>query len=183
MRMGLCTVTTCVYTTWSLHFHIIQCHVTLYLSLVTGTTLISCIQRWRQPVGCPNVDFLMDDFWLTSLMFQANYHVFTLPFGPLPIYTWECLSLHLMCCVACMSVGWESGRRCTLFDKDHPLKNMKHGRLYLTANYLCYEQSSKQKDPESRFSIAIREISYVTKVGRDGKASSSTCNWQGWFKV
>ena len=72
---------------------------------------------------------------------------------------------HVLCR---MSVGWESGRRCTLFDKDHPLKNMKHGRLYLTANYLCYEQSSKQKDPESRFSIAIREISYVTKVGRQG---------------
>ena len=85
---------------------------------------------------------------------------------------WICIRDAYVCiwcfvCV-CVSVDWVSGRRCTLFDKDHPLKNRKHGRLYLTTNYLCYEQSAKQKDPESRFSIAIREISYAIKVSWHG---------------
>ncbi|XP_046839982.1 GRAM domain-containing protein 4-like [Xenia sp. Carnegie-2017] len=37
--------------------------------------------------------------------------------------------------------GWEEGWRASLMDKQKPLVNMKHGHLYLTQNYLCFERS------------------------------------------
>jgi len=39
------------------------------------------------------------------------------------------------------SSEWHEGRRCTLMDKENPLTSMKHGRLYLTPNYLCFERN------------------------------------------
>ena len=37
-----------------------------------------------------------------------------------------------------MSLGWEDGWRTSLMDKQRPLVNIKHGRLYLTQKYECY---------------------------------------------
>ncbi|XP_031570548.1 GRAM domain-containing protein 4-like [Actinia tenebrosa] len=42
--------------------------------------------------------------------------------------------------------SWEQGHRCTLINKDHPLTNMKHGRLYLTQNLLCFERNKSSKN-------------------------------------
>jgi len=37
--------------------------------------------------------------------------------------------------------GWEDGKRCALMDKEKPFSNVKHGRLFLTQSYLCFEKS------------------------------------------
>ncbi|XP_028398161.1 GRAM domain-containing protein 4-like [Dendronephthya gigantea] len=37
--------------------------------------------------------------------------------------------------------GWEEGWRASLMNKNRPLVDLKHGRLYLTQNYLCFERS------------------------------------------
>ena len=37
-----------------------------------------------------------------------------------------------------MSLGWEDGWRTSLMDKQRPLVNIKHGRLYLTQKYDYY---------------------------------------------
>jgi len=37
--------------------------------------------------------------------------------------------------------GWEDGKRCALMDKEKPLSNVKHGRLFLTQSYLCFEKT------------------------------------------
>lgn len=37
--------------------------------------------------------------------------------------------------------GWEDGKRCLLIDKEKPFSNVKHGRLFLTQSYLCFEKT------------------------------------------
>lgn len=37
--------------------------------------------------------------------------------------------------------GWEDGKRCVLLDKDKSFSHVKHGRLFLTQSYLCFEKS------------------------------------------
>nr|XP_058960908.1 GRAM domain-containing protein 4-like isoform X1 [Pocillopora verrucosa] len=37
--------------------------------------------------------------------------------------------------------GWEEGKRCALLDKDKPFSSVKHGKLFLTQSYLCFEKT------------------------------------------
>lgn len=56
---------------------------------------------------------------------------------------------------------WEEGRRCTLMNKDRPLHNMKHGRLYLTQSYICFERS--KLNPFKNIAIKLENITQLTK--------------------
>ncbi|XP_047146535.1 GRAM domain-containing protein 4 isoform X1 [Hydra vulgaris] len=57
---------------------------------------------------------------------------------------------------------WIDGRRCTLMDKDSPLSSMKHGRLYLTPNYICFERN--QFHTKKNISIKLSDIVAVKKT-------------------
>eukprot|EP00794_Sanderia_malayensis_P006066 gene6066-6768_t len=57
--------------------------------------------------------------------------------------------------------GWQDGRRCTLLNKDNPLSNMKHGRLYLTKNFLCFERN--QFHSKKNFALRLHDIIEVNK--------------------
>jgi len=56
---------------------------------------------------------------------------------------------------------WVEGRRCTLMDKENPFTSMKHGRLYLTANFLCFERN--QFHSKKNIAISLAEIIKVKK--------------------
>jgi len=58
--------------------------------------------------------------------------------------------------------GWEDGRRCTLFNRDSPLSNMKHGRLYLTKNYLCFERN--QFHSKKNFALRLHDITDIQRA-------------------
>ncbi|XP_057296319.1 GRAM domain-containing protein 4-like isoform X1 [Hydractinia symbiolongicarpus] len=57
---------------------------------------------------------------------------------------------------------WVEGRRCTLMDKDSPLSSMKHGRLYLTPNFLCFERN--QFHSKKNIAIQLEEIIDLKKA-------------------
>ena len=44
---------------------------------------------------------------------------------------------HANCSNFCSQIDWQNGKRCTLLDKEHPLKGSKNGRLYLTQKLVC----------------------------------------------
>ncbi|XP_065909378.1 GRAM domain-containing protein 4-like [Dysidea avara] len=52
---------------------------------------------------------------------------------------------------------WQGGKRCVLIDKDRPLLGAKHGRIYLTQKYICFEKSQKKKNQitDIRFKISL----------------------------
>ena len=47
-------------------------------------------------------------------------------------------------------------------DKESPLTSMKHGRLYLTENYLCFERN--QFHTKKNLAIRLVDIVYVKKA-------------------
>jgi len=58
--------------------------------------------------------------------------------------------------------GWEDGKRCALMDKEKPLSNVKHGKLFLTQSYLCFEKfrSSSSK----HIVIKLETITSISKA-------------------
>ncbi|KAL9959274.1 hypothetical protein ACROYT_G032584 [Oculina patagonica] len=62
--------------------------------------------------------------------------------------------------------GWEDGKRCALMNKDKPLSNVKHGRLFLTQSYLCFEKirSSSGKNLVMKLDT-ITSISKAKPIG------------------
>ncbi|XP_069168974.1 GRAM domain-containing protein 4 isoform X7 [Procambarus clarkii] len=50
--------------------------------------------------------------------------------------------------------GWQSGRRCTLVNRDRSLTSaFKNGRLYLTNSFLCFERSKSQSVKNMKLSL------------------------------
>lgn len=50
--------------------------------------------------------------------------------------------------------GWQTGRRCTLVNRDRSLTSaFKNGRLYLTNSYLCFERSKSQSAKNLKLSL------------------------------
>ncbi|KAK8739626.1 hypothetical protein OTU49_003434 [Cherax quadricarinatus] len=50
--------------------------------------------------------------------------------------------------------GWQSGRRCTLVNRDRSLTSaFKNGRLYLTNSFLCFERSKSQSVKNLKLSL------------------------------
>lgn len=56
---------------------------------------------------------------------------------------------------------WNEGRRCTLMDKESPFSSMRHGRLYLTSNYLCFERN--QFHSKKNITINLTDVVKVKK--------------------
>lgn len=60
--------------------------------------------------------------------------------------------------------GWQSGRRCTLVNRDRSLTSaFKNGRLYLTNSFLCFERSK---------SHSVKNLKLPLKEARVEKANS-----------
>ncbi|XP_035677494.1 GRAM domain-containing protein 4-like isoform X1 [Branchiostoma floridae] len=59
---------------------------------------------------------------------------------------------------------WEDGRHCVLIDRDKGLTSggIKHGRLYLTKNFLCYERS--KSNPSKNVKIQLGDIVGLEKA-------------------
>ena len=62
------------------------------------------------------------------------------------------------------TTDWSGGKRCTLLDKDKPIRNLKHGRLYLTVDHLCFESSSKSREQDARFTMPLKDITNIRRV-------------------
>ena len=60
---------------------------------------------------------------------------------------------------------WQGGRRCSLVDRERPLMGSKGGRLFLTCSFLCFERSSKARDPD-RMVIPLTDITGIVKVSQ-----------------
>jgi hypothetical protein len=58
---------------------------------------------------------------------------------------------------------WQGGRRCSLVDRERPLMGSKGGRLFLTCSFLCFERSSKARDPD-RMVISLTDITGIVKA-------------------
>ena len=58
---------------------------------------------------------------------------------------------------------WQGGRRCSLMDRERPLMGSKGGRLFLTYSFLCFERSSKTRDPD-RMLLSLMDITDIVKV-------------------
>ena len=58
---------------------------------------------------------------------------------------------------------WQGGRRCSLMDRERPLMGFKGGRLFLTYSFLCFERSSKARDPD-RMVVSLTDITAIVKV-------------------
>ncbi|KAL7635720.1 UNVERIFIED_CONTAM: hypothetical protein RMT77_013537 [Armadillidium vulgare] len=59
--------------------------------------------------------------------------------------------------------GWQSGKRCTLINRDKSLTSaFRNGRLYLTNSYLCFERSRSHS--EKNIKINLGEIVSIEKA-------------------
>ena len=58
---------------------------------------------------------------------------------------------------------WQGGRRCSLMDRERPLMGSKGGRLFLTYSFLCFERSSKARDPD-RMVVPLTDVTAIVKV-------------------
>ena len=57
---------------------------------------------------------------------------------------------------------WQGGRRCSLIDQDRPLMGSKGGRLFLTCSFICFERSSRGRDPEK----LVLPLADIAEIGR-----------------
>lgn len=60
--------------------------------------------------------------------------------------------------------GWQSGKRCSIIDRERPLSGSKSGRLFLTHRFLCFERSPRPNDTADRFVIPLRDITSFAKA-------------------
>ncbi|XP_064400185.1 GRAM domain-containing protein 4-like isoform X2 [Halichondria panicea] len=60
--------------------------------------------------------------------------------------------------------SWDSGKRCSIMDRDKPLSLTRSGRLYMTQNYLCFERMSHALRDSDRISIPLVDVVLVKKA-------------------
>lgn len=61
--------------------------------------------------------------------------------------------------------SWQSGRRCSVMDRDKPLSLTRSGKLYLTHSFLCFERSGRAAVREGeRVVLALSDVRGVVKA-------------------
>jgi hypothetical protein len=58
---------------------------------------------------------------------------------------------------------WAGGHRCSLIDRERPLMGSKGGRLFLTCSFLCFERSSRARDPDHLL-LSLADIAEIGKA-------------------